>query len=95
MCCQFAWNEDYQYLACEYCLRPLETAEENAQRLTANRNLNLPFPEYCETKKHLISECEACDKKYCSAECKTEAWMKLEIFLTVFYIFTVKKTLIF
>ena len=40
--CQFAWNADCLYTSCEHCLRPLETAEENARRLSGNRTLSLP-----------------------------------------------------
>ncbi|XP_063988465.1 histone-lysine N-trimethyltransferase SMYD5 [Diachasmimorpha longicaudata] len=76
VCCQFAWNEDYQYLACNHCLTPLESAEENARRLSGNINLILPYPECCETKKELIVECPTCGVKYCSDECLTEAFQK-------------------
>ena len=76
VCCQFAWNADYKYLACENCLRPLETAEENVRRLTNNKEIILPYHECCETKKELVTECEACGIKYCSNECQKEAWQK-------------------
>ncbi|KAL1461426.1 hypothetical protein WDU94_013326 [Cyamophila willieti] len=33
VCAQFSWNVAYGYLACENCMRPLETAEENAQEI--------------------------------------------------------------
>lgn len=76
VCCQFSWNSDYRYLACNHCLRPLETSEENAQRLTGNSNLILPYSECCETNKNLITECPACGIKYCSIECKNEAFQR-------------------
>ncbi|XP_008213730.1 SET and MYND domain-containing protein 5 [Nasonia vitripennis] len=76
VCCQFAWNADYKYLACDYCMKPLETAEENARRLSGKSDLILPFPECCETKKDSISECESCGAKYCSTECQNEAWQR-------------------
>ncbi|XP_035731082.1 SET and MYND domain-containing protein 5-like isoform X2 [Vespa mandarinia] len=31
VCCQFPWNAEYGYLACDNCLKPLENAEETAQ----------------------------------------------------------------
>lgn len=75
---QFSWNETYQYLACEHCLRPLETAETNAQRLANDRSITLPFPQCCPTvpflEKH--TKCTDCGAKYCSEECRTEALNK-------------------
>lgn len=73
VCCQFSWNADYGYLACDNCLTPLETAEENARRLTGKSDIILPHMECCETKKNLIMECSACGIKYCSTECLNEA----------------------
>ncbi|XP_034948079.1 SET and MYND domain-containing protein 5 [Chelonus insularis] len=76
VCCQFSWNADYGYLACDNCMSPLETAEENARRLTGKKDLILPYSECCETKKDLITECPACGVKYCSNECLNEALVK-------------------
>ncbi|XP_017886308.1 SET and MYND domain-containing protein 5 [Ceratina calcarata] len=76
ICCQFAWNQEYKYLACDNCLKPLETAEENVRRLTGNSTIILPHPECCETKKDLITECAECDTKYCSVECQNEAFSR-------------------
>ncbi|XP_032674612.1 SET and MYND domain-containing protein 5 [Odontomachus brunneus] len=76
VCCQFSWNSDYGYLACDHCLRPLETAEENAQRLTGNPNITLPHSECCETNKSLMTECPTCGTKYCSRECQDEAFQR-------------------
>lgn len=73
ICCQFAWNLDYGYLACDNCLKPLETAEENVRRLSGNSTIILPHPECCETKKDAITECPQCGTKYCSIECQNEA----------------------
>lgn len=72
--CQFLWNAAYGYLACDFCMRPLETAEENASRLAQNPQLSLPFPECCDTKKDSFIECPYCDASYCSRECRTSAW---------------------
>ncbi|XP_076651451.1 SET and MYND domain containing, class 5 [Halictus rubicundus] len=76
VCCQFSWNLEYGYLACDNCLRPLETAEENVHRLTENSTIILPHPECCETKKELIVECPDCATKYCSIECQNEAYSR-------------------
>ena len=76
VCCQFSWNLEYGYLACDNCLRPLETAEENVRRLTGNPTIILPHPECCETRKDLITECPECGTKYCSVECQNEAFSK-------------------
>ncbi|XP_011304682.1 SET and MYND domain-containing protein 5 [Fopius arisanus] len=76
VCCQFAWNEDLRYLACDNCLAPLETAEENARRLSGKKDLVLPYPECCETKTQSVTECPACGIKYCSEGCLLEASQK-------------------
>lgn len=73
VCSQYAWNADYKYLACDYCLRPLETAEDNVRRLTNNPSIVLPFPDCCETKTDAIVECEFCGVKFCSANCRDDA----------------------
>ncbi|XP_045109563.1 SET and MYND domain-containing protein 5-like [Portunus trituberculatus] len=72
--CQFLWNAAYGYLACDFCIKPLEAAEENASRLAQNPQLSLPFPECCDTKKDTFIECPYCDASYCSRECRTSAW---------------------
>jgi len=72
--CQFAWNQFYQYKACEYCLRPLESAEENVRRLTEDFTIKLPYlKENCTTNKQLHCVCEQCGLEYCSIECKQSA----------------------
>ena len=57
-------------------MRPLENAEENARRLTGKPDIVLPYPECCETKKELITECSSCGVKYCSNDCKSEAFQR-------------------
>ncbi|XP_037092916.1 SET and MYND domain-containing protein 5-like [Pollicipes pollicipes] len=74
VCCQFLWNAAYGYLACDFCMRPLETAEENARRLTGNNALTLPHPECCGTKKEFVVECPTCDASYCCEACRDAAW---------------------
>ncbi|XP_008546011.1 histone-lysine N-trimethyltransferase SMYD5 [Microplitis demolitor] len=76
VCCQFSWNSDYGYLACDNCMYPLENAEENARRLTGKNDLILPYPECCEIKKESIVECPACGNKFCSPDCLNEALSK-------------------
>lgn len=76
ICSQFSWNLDFGYLACDNCLKPLETAEENVRRLTGNSAIILPYPECCETKKDLITECPECGTKYCSIECQNDAYLR-------------------
>lgn len=80
---QFSWNEAYQYLACENCMRPLETAEANAQRLANDRSLTLPYADCCITvpwlDKH--TKCAECGAKYCSEECRTNALAKYHAYI--------------
>ncbi|NP_001085635.1 SET and MYND domain-containing protein 5 [Xenopus laevis] len=66
---QFQWNALYRYRACDHCLRSLETAEENAQRLSGNAHVLLPYPELCTVRNGLHQQCPRCQVTYCSAEC--------------------------
>uniref|UniRef100_A0A673BID4 Protein-lysine N-trimethyltransferase SMYD5 n=1 Tax=Sphaeramia orbicularis TaxID=375764 RepID=A0A673BID4_9TELE len=70
---QFLWNALYKYKACEYCLRALETAEENARRLSGIPGLNLPHPELCRVRPELHQACPQCQVMYCSSECRQAA----------------------
>ncbi|KAF5280619.1 hypothetical protein FQA39_LY05267 [Lamprigera yunnana] len=74
VCSQFSWNSSYLYKACDHCLRPLETAEENARRLTGNSELVLPYLECCTTNKGIIVCCSLCGVEYCSSYCLTDAF---------------------
>ncbi|CAB1337464.1 unnamed protein product [Coregonus sp. 'balchen'] len=66
---QFLWNSQYKYKACEYCLRALETAEDNARRLSGNPGLSLPHTELCKVRPELHRACPQCQVMYCSNEC--------------------------
>lgn len=46
--------------ACDHCLRALEKAEENAQRLTGKPGQVLPHPELCAVRKDLHQNCPHC-----------------------------------
>ncbi|XP_064455826.1 histone-lysine N-trimethyltransferase SMYD5-like [Ornithodoros turicata] len=70
---QFVWNRTCKYDSCDFCLRPLETAEENARRLTANQALVLPFMQCCTTRKEEHRSCASCQVRYCSEACQLEA----------------------
>uniref|UniRef100_V9KWB1 Protein-lysine N-trimethyltransferase SMYD5 n=1 Tax=Callorhinchus milii TaxID=7868 RepID=V9KWB1_CALMI len=71
---QFFWNALYKYKACDHCMRPLETAEENGRRLSANPDLILPHQEQCSVRPQLHQLCPFCQVVYCSAECKQVAF---------------------
>uniref|UniRef100_A0A1Y1L0P8 SET domain-containing protein n=1 Tax=Photinus pyralis TaxID=7054 RepID=A0A1Y1L0P8_PHOPY len=62
----------------KYChmlfLSPLESAQENARRLTGNPELILPYPECCTTNKNSIVSCSTCGVEYCSVHCQNEAF---------------------
>lgn len=53
-------------------MTPLETAEENASRLT-NEQIQLPFIDNCLTDKTKHVSC-SCNEKYCSIECRCQAY---------------------
>lgn len=70
----------YLYIKRLNCLlfsfRPLETAMENAKRLTGKKELILPHLECCTTKQETITPCPDCQAEYCSVNCKDEAFEK-------------------
>ncbi|XP_045449804.1 histone-lysine N-trimethyltransferase SMYD5 [Melitaea cinxia] len=68
--CQFAWNAAYRYLACDHCMRPLETPEQNVRRLSAKPDIVLPHSDCFETDLLNITSCNQCGILYCSEECK-------------------------
>ncbi|XP_055550586.1 histone-lysine N-trimethyltransferase SMYD5 [Wyeomyia smithii] len=72
---QFSWNAVYGYLACEFCLRPLETAESNVRRLTNDYTISLPHLECCQIQEELSKhvKCPNCFEMYCSEECLQSA----------------------
>ena len=76
ICSQFLWNAEYKYDACEFCLAPLENAEENARRLTGDSTVQLPYlSECCCTDKSQHVGCTfACGVRYCSQQCRNNAW---------------------
>lgn len=78
MSCQFSWNSTYGYLACENCLKPLETAETNVRRLTNDPTIQLPNPEFCKIEQNLNehTRCGNCGILYCSENCLNEAFTK-------------------
>ena len=61
--CQFSWNRLYSYMACDHCLKSLETAENMARRLTGNFGLELIHKECCEAEKFqlLYTRCPYCN----------------------------------
>jgi SET and MYND domain-containing protein 5 len=72
---QFSYNKAYGYLACEHCMYPLETAEQNLRRLTFNPTVALPYKEADSSLKiqDSIVECPETKAKFCSASCFAEA----------------------
>lgn len=75
VCCQFSWNSTYGYKACDECMRPLETVQENAVRLTGRGDIVLPYAdECCGTDKDSQVACDQCEIQYCSIGCKSTAW---------------------
>lgn len=71
---QFAWNRACRYAACDLCLRPLETAEENVRRLAAKPDLRLPWPQCCPTRSQEHVKCPTCQVRYCTEACRAQAW---------------------
>ncbi|XP_026478679.1 SET and MYND domain-containing protein 5 [Ctenocephalides felis] len=71
--CQFSWNKVYDYKACDFCMSPLETAEENAKRLSADNSLELPFKSSCSVDPLQHVKCFQCGELFCSQICLDKA----------------------
>ncbi|XP_061714524.1 histone-lysine N-trimethyltransferase SMYD5 isoform X2 [Cydia pomonella] len=74
--CQFAWNAAYKYIACDHCMRPLETPEQNVRRLSANPDMVLPHPDCYDLCLDNITSCDQCGAYYCSESCQQQAYAK-------------------
>ncbi|CAG9787673.1 unnamed protein product [Diatraea saccharalis] len=72
--CQFAWNAAYRYLACDYCMRPLETPEQNVRRLSCKPDIVLPHSNCFETNLESVTTCNQCAVLYCSEICRIRAY---------------------
>lgn len=75
---QFSWNSAYGYVACDHCMRPLETVTENVRRLANKPALVVPLIEHDPTKQWLeqFCCCPKCKVRYCSEDCRMEALKK-------------------
>ena len=63
---QFCWNECSGYRCCHHCFEPLETAQENAVRLTGDYSVVLPYTaEACPTKPAFHTTCTQCQVEFC------------------------------
>ncbi|CAK1555209.1 unnamed protein product [Leptosia nina] len=71
--CQFAWNVAYRYLACDHCMKPLETPEHNVRRLAAKPDIALPYADHFEEELMTVTSCDQCRILYCSEDCKEKA----------------------
>lgn len=72
--CQFSWNKLYKYLACDHCMKSLETAEDVSRRLCQDESIVLPHPECCEVNRPQHVTCPYCDVAYCSENCRSNAY---------------------
>jgi len=64
VCAQFAWNAAYKYLACDHCMRSLETAEQMVRRLTGNASRTLPHADCCSVQPSEHVVCHHCSVSY-------------------------------
>ena len=63
---QFCWNECSGYRCCHHCFGPLETAQENAVRLTGDHSVVLPYTaEACSTIQTFHISCPMCGVQFC------------------------------
>jgi len=76
---QFAWNAAYRYLACDYCMRSLETAEQMGRRLTGNASLVLPHSQCCSVQPSEHVYCHCCSVSYLQTNFEHKQSLKFEI----------------
>lgn len=72
ICCQFSWNRFYGYKGCDYCLKPLESPQDNARRLLRDNSFVLPItPDASDGDSSVqIFQCSSCGTEYCSEACR-------------------------
>jgi len=78
---QFAWNAAYRYLACDHCMRSLETAEQMARRLTGNASLMLPHSNCCNVRPSEHVTCHHCSVSNLEHKQKSKKFTHWLIFL--------------
>jgi len=83
VCAQFAWNAAYRYLACDHCMRSMETAEQMSRRLTGNTSFTLPHSECCNVRPFEHVFCHHCAVSY--AHCTVYVF-SINIILTYWFI---------
>jgi len=73
--CQFSWNRKYNYVACDNCMKSLETAQNMARRLASDYSIELPHTEEDEAlrQQKMMFRCPQCQIPFCSEECYAEA----------------------
>ncbi len=83
ICCQLSWNRHYGFKACDYCLQPLESPQENARRLLQDPNFNLPDVPGAPSGIHDASvfHCPNCQIGYCSEACRQASANEYHAFL--------------
>lgn len=82
VCCQFSWNRYYGFAACDYCLSPLETVEENARRLLSDQSFQLPCIDGVDCPPPVqISRCPSCLVAYCSEACRAASANEYHFFV--------------
>ncbi|CAF3005973.1 unnamed protein product [Rotaria socialis] len=72
---QFEWNKLYKYSACECCLYPLESCEQNVRRLCQDSAIVILHPE-CDPNRNMdqrIVRCPKCNEMFCSTTCYQQA----------------------
>jgi len=81
---QLSWNQQYNYTACNHCMKSLETAQNMGRRLAANYEISLPHLTSCcmsTQQQSLIHKCLGCDVQFCSEECEVDANEKYHKFM--------------
>ncbi|VDK20906.1 unnamed protein product [Taenia asiatica] len=83
ICCQLSWNRFYGYKSCDYCLKPLESPQDNARRLLRDSNLVLPtIPGASDGHSPVqIFRCPSCGIEYCSEACRAASASEYHFFV--------------
>ncbi|KAH9285357.1 SET and MYND domain-containing protein 5 [Echinococcus granulosus] len=83
ICCQLSWNRFYGYKSCDYCLKPLESPQDNARRLLRDHSFVLPVIPGASDGHFFVQpfQCSSCGVEYCSEACRAASASEYHFFI--------------
>ncbi|VDM32385.1 unnamed protein product [Hydatigera taeniaeformis] len=83
ICCQLSWNRFYGFKSCDYCLKPLESPQDNARRLLHDNSFVLPVILGTIDGHSPVQtfRCPSCEVEYCSETCRVASESEYHAFV--------------